>query len=67
MRGPLHALGNSNLIGTSIRFRIGLLLAGIFALGTVAAIVAIGDGWGLLALFTLVFLLLLAVGVVLNT
>lgn len=65
MRGPLHALWNSRLIGTYLRFRIGFLLAGLLAVA--AALIVLGNGglWGMLALFAVVSLVLLALGIVL--
>lgn len=65
MRGPFHALWNTRLIGTYLRFRVGFLLAGILALAGGAVLLGIGGIWGLLALFGLVSLILLALGFVL--
>ena len=67
MRGPLHALWNTRLIGTYLRFRVGFLLAGVLALAGGVVLFGIGGIWGLLALFGFVMLLLLALGFVLIT
>ena len=67
MRGPLHTLWNTRLIGTYLRLRVGFLLAGVLALAGGAVLLGIGGVWGLLALFGLVLLILLALGFVLIT
>ena len=67
MRGPLHTLWNTRLIGTYLRLRVGFLLAGVLALAGGAVLLGLGGVWGLLALFGLVLLILLALGFVLIT
>ncbi|RLM49839.1 hypothetical protein [Halorubrum sp. Atlit-28R] len=67
MRGPLHALWNTRLIGTYLRLRVGFLLAGVLALAGGAVLLGIGGLWGILTLFGLVSLILLAFGLVLIT
>ncbi|MFC6731937.1 hypothetical protein [Haladaptatus sp. DYSN1] len=56
MRGPLHALWNTRLIGTYLKFRVGIVLAVLLAMG--AGVVALGIGGiaGTVALFGLVAL-----------
>lgn len=65
MRGPLHALWNSRLIGTYLQFRVGFLLAGILAVVAASIVLGIGGLWGMLALFGVVSLALLALGILL--
>lgn len=67
MRGPLQALWNTRIIGTYLRFYIGLFLAGILALVGGAVLLGIGGVWGMFVLFGLMLLFLLAVGFILIT
>lgn len=50
MRGPLHALWNTQLIGGYLRFRVAFLLAGILAAGSAAIAIEIGGVVGVAAL-----------------
>ncbi|WP_338727655.1 hypothetical protein [Haladaptatus sp. DJG-WS-42] len=67
MRGPLHALWNMRLLGTYLRFRVALVLAGVLAI--IGGVLALGIGGlgGLVALFGIVALLLLALGFIVIT
>jgi hypothetical protein len=67
MRGPLHALWNTRLVGTYLRFRVAFALAGLLAIG--AGIVALGIGGvlGMLVLLLLVLLGLALLGAILLT
>ena len=58
MRGPLGALRNSRLVGTYLRFRVALFVAGV--LGVFGAVLLLGDGgiFGLVALFGVVMVVL---------
>jgi hypothetical protein len=54
MRGPFSALWNTRIIGTYLRVRVAILLAGV--LGALGAVLLLGDGGilGLMALFGVV-------------
>ncbi|WP_440988624.1 hypothetical protein [Haloarchaeobius baliensis] len=64
MRSPLRALWNTRIIGSYLRFRVGLFLAGVLAVGAGVVMIGIGGIWGILALFTLILLFLLVTGFV---
>ena len=50
MRGPLHALWNTQLIGGYLRLRVAFLLAGVLAVGSAAIAIEIGGVVGVVAL-----------------
>lgn len=60
MRGPLHALFATPLIGGYLRLRVALLLAGILAVGSAAIAIEIGGVIGVVALLVPVMLALFA-------
>ncbi|MBP1986911.1 hypothetical protein [Halolamina salifodinae] len=60
MRGPLHALFSTPLIGGYLRLRVAFLLAGILAVGSAAIAIEIGGVIGVVALLVPVMLALFA-------
>ena len=62
MRGPLGALRNSRLVGTYLRFRVAVFVAGF--LGVLGAVLLLGVGGilGLVALFGVVVVVLAVLG-----
>ena len=66
MRGPLHFLWNTRILGGYLRFRIALLVAGLLAVGGAAVVLEIGGVVGIFALSGLTFLSLVAAAVVLR-
>lgn len=63
MRGPLHFLWNTRILGGYLRFRVALLVAGLLAMGGAVVALEIGGVVGILALSGLIFLCLVAVAV----
>ena len=47
MRGPLHALWNTRILGTYLRVRIAMLVAGVLAVLAAALLLGPMDSWGL--------------------
>jgi len=62
MRGPFSALWNTRIIGTYLRVRVAILLAGV--LGVLGAVLLLGNGgiFGLVALFGVVAVVLGVLG-----
>ncbi len=66
MRGPLHFLWNTRIIGGYLRFRVALLVAGLLAMAGAVVALEIGGVLGILTLSGLTFATLVAVAVILR-
>ncbi|MFD1644953.1 hypothetical protein [Haloarchaeobius litoreus] len=66
MRGPLTALWNTRLLGTSLRLLVGFLVAGALAVAGAVVALRVGGALGILTLSTLVLvgLTLVRIGLV---
>jgi hypothetical protein len=62
VRGPLNALWNSPIVGTYLRFRVAMFLAGLLAVVGAVVLLGIGGIPGLIALFALVVALFVVLG-----
>jgi len=62
MRGPLHALWNTRILGTYLRVRIAMLVAGVLAVLAAALLLGTDGLVGLVVLFVVVTVVLGALG-----
>lgn len=62
MRGPLHALWNTRILGTYLQVRIAMLVAGVLAVLAAALLLGTDGLVGLVVLFVVVTVVLGALG-----
>jgi hypothetical protein len=62
MRGPLHSLWNTRILGTYLRVRIAMLVAGVLAVLAAALLLGTDGLVGLVVLFVVVTVVLGALG-----
>ncbi len=63
MAGPLRFLWNTRLIGTYLRFRVAVFLAGLIAVVGAIVALSIGGIWGILGLMAMVAAAFVVLGI----